>query len=329
MRLLIVSLLAWLIASTSTAEQPREVGMVTGSPTGTYYRFGQDVQSVLQSKTIKLSVKESSGSIDNINRIDSPENAALGIVQSDVLGFLRRSDSEESRKISENLRMIYPLFDEEVHVIARSNIKNFSDLNGKRVAVGPHGSGSWLTALNLFKITGVEPAKTMRSSPEEGMLDVLKGKADALIVVAGKPVKLFENLESLKDYQEYSDILKTIHFVPIEHPMVLAEYTPAEITSEDYSFVKRPVRTAAVTAVLITFDFATSATKYAEKRCDAIGQISNAIHDNIDELRRSGHPKWQEVDLDAELAVWKKDDCSVTAKSSSVLETDLFEVLAK
>src|SRR5690242_2080317 len=67
------------------------LGIVTGPKTGTYYAIGKDIAQVAAKSNITVDVKPSQGSIDNIKRINSSENAALGIVQSDVLGFLSRS----------------------------------------------------------------------------------------------------------------------------------------------------------------------------------------------------------------------------------------------
>ncbi|NJN45392.1 MAG: hypothetical protein HC808_01645 [Candidatus Competibacteraceae bacterium] len=83
------SVLLWIIGVLflTPAGAEEGVGMVTGSKTGTYYQFGQDIAEVAKPKGVNILVKESKGSIDNIKRLNSRENAAFGIVQSDVLGF--------------------------------------------------------------------------------------------------------------------------------------------------------------------------------------------------------------------------------------------------
>src|SRR5215207_10535143 len=90
------------------------IGMVTGSGTGTYIQFGQDIAKVAQSAGLDILVKESEGSIDNIRRLVSTENAALGIVQSDVLGFRSRSPDPQVRRIASRLRLVFPFYNEEV-----------------------------------------------------------------------------------------------------------------------------------------------------------------------------------------------------------------------
>src|SRR5262249_18375787 len=164
------------------------IGMVTGSATGTYIRFGQDIAKLAASEGLQILVKESEGSLDNIKRLSSTENAALGIVQSDVLGFLKTSQDPKTREIARQLRMIVPFYNEEVHVFARKDIQRFQDLAGKRVVVGTQGSGNWLTSTFLLGLLGVQPATRLELAPPAGVGAVLAGQADAMVYVAGKPV---------------------------------------------------------------------------------------------------------------------------------------------
>jgi TRAP transporter TAXI family solute receptor len=167
------------------------LGMVTGSKAGTYFQFGQDLARLARTRGLDLMVKESEGSIANILRLVSAENAMLAIVQSDVLGFLRRSEDPEVRHIAERLRLVFPFYNEEVHLFARKQIRRFEDLEGKRVVVGTQGSGNWLTSSNLLLTVKVRPAERIELPPPEAVHAVLRGEADAMFYVAGKPVKLF------------------------------------------------------------------------------------------------------------------------------------------
>jgi TRAP-type uncharacterized transport system, periplasmic component len=153
----------------------KQIGMVTGSKTGTYIQFGNDIAGVAKTVGLDILVKDSQGSIDNIKRINSKENATFGIVQSDVLGFLSRSESPEMRQVASRLRLIFPFYNEEVHLFASKSIQSFNDLQGKRVVVGEQGSGTWLTAMNLLQLTGVKPVELLNMPPLQGVTAVLEG----------------------------------------------------------------------------------------------------------------------------------------------------------
>lgn len=303
------------------------IGMVTGSRTGTYYRIGKDIADALKEAGIAIDVKESSGSIDNIGRIGSKENAALGIVQSDVLGFLKRSDAEESKKMTKNLRMVFPLFKEEVHLVASKQIKTFDELAGKTIAVGETGSGSWLTAMNLFAMGNISPKQILRVPPEEGLVAVLRGNADAMLFVSGKPVKLFENLSRLSERMEYASLLDTVHLLPLNKDSFYKEYQRAEITPKDYPFVTETVPTLAVNALLVSFNFSDMDSQYAAARCTELRGFAQGLRESIGKLKEAAHPKWKEVNLDMDVMVWESDPCIRPDTLNVRLENELLNIL--
>ena len=303
-----ITLISLLLVCSDQARAGDALGIVTGPKTGTYYAFGKDIAQVASKAGIQVDVKSSEGSIDNIKRLNSSENAAIGIVQSDVLGFLSRSKSPSSIKMASSLRMIYPFYNEEVHVLARTEIKTFADLQGKRIAVGEEGSGNMLTAINLFAMMNVAPSESRKISPAQGVVAVLKGELDAAIFVGGKPVRLFKNLEdlTLPENQKYAPMLQHVHFIPLDSPKMLEEYKPAKITKADYSFVHDDVPTIAVQAVLISYDFSKHPNK---KHCDRLSALTKLIRKELPTLKEKGHPKWKEVNLDANSGIWKRDSC--------------------
>ena len=305
------------------------IGMVTGSRTGTYIQFGNDIAGVAKTVGLNILVKDSQGSIDNIKRINSQENAALGIVQSDVLGFLSRSESLEMRQVAGRLRLIFPFYHEEVHLFANKSIQSFSDLQGKRVSVGEPGSGNWLTATNLLQLTGVKPAELLNLPPLQGVTAVLKGEADAMFYVAGKPVSLFTKLGSLTDKPEFAPLLANVHFVPLDDPRLLREYQPARIGPTDYEWLSGDVPTIAVKAVLMSFDFSGKRSPYFTQRCQQLAKLGQAIRANIDTLRQTGHPKWKEVNLDEKVGVWPLDSCSRSSVKDGGPSVDLSRELEK
>jgi len=289
------------------AEEP--LGIVTGPKTGTYFAFGKDIAQAAGKHGLDVDIKSSEGSIDNIKRINSSENAAIGIVQSDVLGFLSRSKNPDSIKMASKLRMVFPFYNEEVHILARNEIKTFADLAGKKVAIGEEGSGNMLTSINLFSLMNVTPADMQKIPSAQAVVAVLKGEIDAAVFVGGKPVRLFKNLEdlTLPENQKYSGMLSQVHFLALDNPKLLEEYKPGNITHADYSFVEGMIPTIAVQAVMVTYDFSQNGNK---SRCEKLGNLTKALRAELPSLKEKGHPKWKEVNLDADTGIWKKDACA-------------------
>ena len=82
------------------------ISLFTGSVKGTYFQFGQNIAGIAEPAGVKLFVRQSKGSVDNVRQLHKGEGA-LGIVQSDVLGFMSRSDEPEMQRFSRRLRFVF------------------------------------------------------------------------------------------------------------------------------------------------------------------------------------------------------------------------------
>lgn len=281
------------------------LSIITGPKTGTYYAFGQDIARIAKDASLPMQIVDSEGSVDNIKLINYTEGASLGIVQSDVLGFLSRSNNPGLQKILSRLRVVFPLYPEEVHVLARKDIADFKDLQGKKVAVGEDGSGHMLTAVNLFAIEQIVPSDIRKVSPEEAVVEVLRGDLDAMVYVGGKPVKMFKNMEDLSnpEHRKFALLLQQVHFLPMNSAKFYEEYEPAEISHDDYMFVQKTVPTIAVQSALVAID------NHGKDSCSTLKKLAEAVQQNFAALQKSGHPKWREVNLSGEVQGWKKSEC--------------------
>ncbi len=289
--------------------------MVTGASTGTAFQFGEDIAAVAVRHGLHILVKPSEGALDNLRRLASGENAALAIVQADVLGYLSWSSEPAAQQIGAQLRMIFPLHHEEVHLFARNSIEQMTDLTGKRVMIGTQGSGTRLTAQRLLDIFEVIPSELITDIPPlEAVHAVLTDRADAMFHVSGKPVKLFANLQDLSDDPRYADLIHEVHFVPLSHDQLNRVYRPATLGPQDYAWLSKSIPTIAVEAVLVGFNFAQRQNSYFQMRCAQLATLARAVREHLPELQRHGHPKWRDVDLKQRVSVWQPDPCSQSVR---------------
>jgi TRAP transporter TAXI family solute receptor len=270
-----------------------DLGLITGSEKGTYYRFGLDLQKIVKASGINLTVHPSKGSIDNIYAVYQQPGVQMGIVQADVLAFITRVQSNPAlSRIAKKTRMVFPLYNEEIHVLATEGIREFEDLAGKRVAIGREGSGTYLTARLLFKLAEV-PAEFVLIDTTEALAALKAGKIDAMFYVAGAPVPLFRDDVTAAD---------KLSLVRITHKSITEFYSAVELPANTYAWQTTPVPTVAVKAVVVSFDF-------RRKDCDSVGRFAQATAAQLATLRASGHPKWKAVDLDAPVRGWEQYDC--------------------
>jgi TRAP transporter TAXI family solute receptor len=290
-RSLLVLALLLAMAAPSTAQ---DLGVITGSEKGTYYQFGLDLQKLVKTNGVNLSVYPSKGSVENIFAVYQRPGVQMGIVQSDVLAFVARLQNDPVlTRIAKKTKMVFPLYNEEVHVVGKKGIAEFDDLAGRRVAVGREGSGTYLTARLLFKLAEVAPSEMVLIDTQEALTELKAGRIDAMFYVAGYPVKL------LKEDVAANDQLAVI---PILNKSIVEFYPKAEIPAGTYEWQPATVNTVAAKAVLVSFDF-------RRRDCDAVGKVAQLIASRQEWLQKNGHPKWKAVDLNFPLRGWEQYDC--------------------
>ena len=286
----VVLLLFGLVHTASGAE----LGIITGGEKGTYYQFGLNLQALGRPRDIAITVHPSKGSIENVYAVYQRPGVQLGIVQSDVLAFVARVQTDPTlQRIAKKTKMVFPLYNEEIHILARQGIENFEDLADKRVAIGRDGSGTYLTARLLFNVSEVAPREMVPIDTDQALAELKAGRVDAMFYVAGYPVKLFSDAVAAGD---------NLSLVQIQNKSITEFYPRAEIPANVYPWQTKAVPTVAVKAVLVSFDF-------QRRDCDTIGQFAGIVSENMKWLMENGHPKWKSVDLDFPLKGWDQYAC--------------------
>jgi len=284
----------FLVIAAANVGFAQEMGIITGGEKGTYYQFGLNLAELVKPSGIKLSVANSSGSVENIYAVYRRPRTQLGIVQADVLAFVAKVQTDPVlKRIAKKIKMVFPLYNEEIHLLGRRDITDFDDLAGKRVAIGQEGSGTYLTVRLLFEISDVTPREMVTIGTDEAVTQLKEGKIDAMFYVAGLPVKLFTENVSQGD---------GLALIPIMNKSILEFYPSTVIPANTYTWQSEPVNTVAVKAVLVSFDF-------RRNHCENVGKLARILYDNLAWLRENGHPKWKFVDLDYPLKGWEQYDC--------------------
>src|SRR5256885_1246004 len=111
------------LAAPSLAQVPYKI--VTASERGTYIQIGRDIAKfVAPGAGIELEVLPSAGSAENVQRLRHEPGVKFAMVQSDVYqAFLDqdRGGNAEAGILIRPLRVIMPLYNEEIYFIARAD----------------------------------------------------------------------------------------------------------------------------------------------------------------------------------------------------------------
>jgi TRAP transporter TAXI family solute receptor len=197
LRRLVAGMVLALAASAAIAqEDARLVSMGTGNVAAVYYPVGvalcRLVNEHRRERGLRCSARTSEGSVANIAALRD-KSVDLAIVQSDIQSAaLKGSGGFADAGPFEDLRAIMSLYPEPLTIVAAADagIASFEDLEGKRVSVGPPGSGQRL----LMDLTGEAmgwTAESFAGTPELESTDVAAalcaGDIDAFVLVVGHP----------------------------------------------------------------------------------------------------------------------------------------------
>ncbi len=161
------------------------VGIVSGGINGTYIRIAAELASVLDNgDTLRVLPLVGKGSVQNIADILFLKGVDIGIVQSDVLAYIKRERLYPGA--DKSIQYITKLYNEEVHILAGKGIASIADLGGKKVNFDVANSGTAMTASLIFERlkTPIEPVYNDQALALD---KVRRGEIAALVYVAGKP----------------------------------------------------------------------------------------------------------------------------------------------
>jgi len=274
--------------------------IVTASATGTYIQIGRDLAKwVAEPVGIGLEVMESKGSAENVRRMRFEPDVKLALVQSDVFqAFLdeAKAGNDEAGKIIRPLRLIMPLYDEEIYFVVRADspLNAIHEIKGRKIGVGPIGSGTALSARTLYQLMFGEPMPPDNArylSNEEALAQLTVEKSiDVAIIVAGQPAKLFADMKP--EARKFIKILKLDEAAP-ETARARKTYFPATIRASSYpSWLTSDVPTLTVKAYLVTYDYGLQSTVVN------LNRFAQSLCTNFDKLQANGHPKWRQVKLE-------------------------------
>lgn len=296
---LLLALLTCTLLAAPRAFAAAEYKIVTASERGTYIQIGRDLAKfVAPGADIALDVLPSAGSAENVHRLRYEPGVKFALVQSDVYQAfinLGAAGNGEAAAIIRPLRLVMPLYNEEIYFIARSDapIEYVHEIKDAKINVGPVKSGTAMSATTIYRMMfsqAMPDESTSFLSNEEALVKLVSDKSiDVVIAVAGQPAKLLTDMKP-----EARSLIKLLKIDP-NHPATksaLKTYFASTVRAANYpNLITEDVPGFAVKAFLVTYDYTQSST------LNYLGRFARSLCQNFDTLRKEGHPKWKEVEL--------------------------------
>jgi TRAP transporter TAXI family solute receptor len=180
--LALAALLLWFLFAYFQPPPPKVVRIATGLPSGAYYRFAKAYEAHFAKQGVKLEVIETAGSVDNLQRLNDPKGGVdLAFVQGGA------GTPEQYARIEALASVAHePIWVFYNRAAFTGELDRLALLRGKRVAVGPPGSGVRVAALELLKLNQIgEGHVTLMADAQAGAMELLReSKLDAVFLVA-------------------------------------------------------------------------------------------------------------------------------------------------
>jgi TRAP-type uncharacterized transport system substrate-binding protein len=171
---------------------PRTIVMATGAEGGANYELGIRYREILAQSGIELQLLPTAGSIENLARLRDPESG-VGV------GFIQGGTT--TKKESPNLESLGTVFYEPLWFFYRSEIGGgMQALRGRRLSIGPEGSGGRALALELVKRTKIDSiiGELLGFTPQVAAEKLIAGDIDAAFIVTAWDSPVVQRLLNAK-----------------------------------------------------------------------------------------------------------------------------------
>ena len=227
-------------------------------------------------------------SAQNIRDVVGLRGIDMAVVQTDVVERARADKSHPDP--ASGFSYIAPLWNEEFHLLARSNIQAVTDLANRRIEIGAFDSASNATATRLFGLMKL-PFTAVNDTLDVALEKLRHGDVDAVAIVAAKPAIAPQGISQ-------QDGLHLLSIPP--EKAIMDAYKPAVLDADDYpSLISKddPVPTIAVGTVLIAANLAPASERYRN-----LEAFTATFFDGFSMLREPGHePNWRDVNPQADV----------------------------
>ena len=175
---------------------PRDFVIAAGARGGAYFRHAQRYAEELRTKGLDVEVRETAGSVENLKLLGEDDSGIeVAIVQSGVAGPQDRS----------RFQALGSLYREPLWVFYRGDepLERLGQLAGRRIGIGPEGSGTHAIAMQLLAANGLIAPESSDSTSQtvlvpSNVADAAKaiqdGDLDAGFFVAAFEAEYVRNL---------------------------------------------------------------------------------------------------------------------------------------
>lgn len=180
------------------------LGLLTGGESSEYTAIGRTLDQVARAQKVPFRDYRSAGSLANCQLVGAGR-VGFGITQSDVARMASAGTGLfAGGPPMEGLRAVCSLFPEAVQVVTLTDSPqgaptSLRALEGRRVALGPKGSGTRINAVEVLEAHGVDVSELAHAghlSFDKSLAALEAGELDAVFMTMAYPARPIEELAS-------------------------------------------------------------------------------------------------------------------------------------
>ena len=290
--LMLVLVLCMTMAVPQVGAARRFVSIAAGWVTGAYFPMAGAISRIawkhLKDDGIKVTAESSGASVANAKLIGAGDTD-FAILQNDIASYAYAGKAGMFDGPVKNLLGVCTLFPEHVQLIARkdANIKSPGDLKGKKVAIGPVGSGTAENAKQILEAWGLsvnDLARAEQLTASQSADYIKDGRLDAAFftVAVGAAVIMDTSLIVPTDVVPIAggNVDKLIKKYPF--------YAKQIVTGGTYKGNDKDVPTVSVMAMLAA---------RADLEGDIVYKVLNAMYSDLEQLKKA-HAKFKDISME-------------------------------
>lgn len=177
--------------------QMQRLSMGTGGTTGAFYIIGGGLANVVNQNAtnIDITAEVTGATMENLALVNSGE-CQLGVSNADYALFAYEGTDPYTEP--QNVLAVCSLYPTTCHIVASksSGIETIADMKGKRISVGPFGSGNRMGSERLLGMEGItfDDIKAYDLTNQEAIDSLKDGTIDAFILYSGAPLSAIIDL---------------------------------------------------------------------------------------------------------------------------------------
>jgi TRAP-type uncharacterized transport system substrate-binding protein len=163
---------------------PRTIVMATGAEGGAYHETGIRYREILAQAGVELQLLPTTGAIENLARLRDPRSGvSVGFIQGGIT----------TQKESPGVESLGTVFYEPLWLFSRISGSRAEGLSGRRLSVGPEGSGTRTLVLELLERNKIV-AELFGFTPEVAGEKLIAGDIDFAFIVASWDAPVVQRL---------------------------------------------------------------------------------------------------------------------------------------